>query len=274
MRKVFFMAALLLALSFQAVAQKGSCLPMTDARGYQAGEQLSLSLMYKWGAVNTEVGTATLSLENLQFKGEDTYHTSLQVKTAPFFDVFFKMREDFQSWFRVADLKPLKFHRDTYEGGYWAKNDYLYDWSAKVIHANIDYCDEDPKSVDIPLTDCAYDLPTLLYCLRSADIASLKEGVAYPLSFALNDKVQNIRLTYKGKETLKVRKVGKVATRRFSVSVITEQVFDTGQELQLWFSDDENCIPVAIMMPLKIGSVRVWLKSYSNLKYPFTALQK
>lgn len=274
MRKGVLIAALLVAFSIQAGAQKGSCLPMSGQRAYQNGERFELSLMYKWGAVNTEVAQAVVTLDSTRFKGESAYHTRLKVRSMPFFDIFFKMREDFQSWFRPRDLRPLKFIRDTYEGGYTAINNYIYDWPAGVIHADINFENRGPQVMDIPLHDCVYDLPALIYYLRSADFSKMKQGGAYPLSFAIDDAVFDIKLTYKGKETIKVRKVGKVKARHFSCSVVSGAMFEGNQELQVWFSDDGNCLPLAILVPLRIGSVRGWLKSWENLKYPFTALEK
>jgi hypothetical protein len=35
-------------------------------------------------------------------------------------------------------------------------------------------------------------------------------------------------------------------------------------------SADENRIPVAAKVPLKVGAVQAWLSSYDGLKNPFT----
>ena len=104
MRKWVLIAALLVVFSIQAFAQKGSCLPLNGQRAYKDGERLELSLMFKWGAVNTEVAQAVVTLDSTRFKGESAYHTRLKVRSMPFFDIFFKMREDFQSWFRTRAM--------------------------------------------------------------------------------------------------------------------------------------------------------------------------
>lgn len=265
------LAILFLAVSLPLAAQSASCLPQARESAFQVGEEMNLSLIYKWGAVNTEVASANMALESTRYKGEEVYHTRLKVRSATFFDVFFKMREDFQSWFAMRDLKPRKFIRDTYEGGYTALNQYIYDWKAGVIHADVNFENRGAQSLDIPLHDCVYDLPALIYYLRNADFSRMKAGKSYPLSFAIDDAVFNVKLNYKGVETIKVRRLGKIRARHFSCSVVQGAMFKGDQELQIWVSDDANCLPLAVMVPLRIGSVWAYLKSYDHIKYPFSA---
>lgn len=264
----------LLVLPLSLFAQGKGCLPVSGGRAFGPGENLGLSVTYKWGAVNTEVAVATLALDQTRFQGESVYHTRLKVRSAPFFDVFFKMREDFQSWFRTEDLRPCKFIRDTYEGGYTALNQYIYDWDAGVIHADVNFENRGPEMMDIPLHDCVYDLPALIYYLRCADFSKMQAGKSYPLSFAIDDAVFDVKLTYKGVKTLKVRRIGKVRARQFSCSVVQGAMFEGNQELQFWLTDDGNCLPLAVMVPLRIGAVWAWLQTYDHLKYPFSSLQQ
>ena len=264
----------LLFLSLAAAAQSKHCLPRAKEYPFCSGETFSLSLTYKWGAVQTEVGVANVALDSVQFKGKQTYHTAFTVKSAPFFDIFFKMRESFHSWFTVDGLRPLRFTRDTFEGGYTAVNDYAYDWDQNVIHANVNFENRGEQTLDIPLHDCVYDLPAMIYYLRAADFSKMVPGQVYPLSFAIDDAVFDIRLTYKGIETLKVRKWGKTRVRRFSCSVVSGAMFEGNQELQFWLSADDACLPVAVMAPLRIGAVWAWIRSVDQLKHPFSAVMK
>lgn len=249
-----------------------NCLPLGKARAFQPGEKLTFSLMYKWGAVNTEVGQAVLAVDSTGFKGKPAYHSALQVKSMPFFDVFFKMREHFQGWMATDNLRPLKFIRDTHEGNYSASNLYYYDWDRKVINADVE-CDwKAMRTMEIPIKECVFDIGSILYYARCMDVAKLKVGTKYPLSFAIDDQVYDVVLTYRGKETIKARKLGKVRCMRFSCSVVSGQMFSGDEEFLLWISDDGNRLPVGFMAPLRVGAVRGWLKDYENLKTPFSSL--
>ena len=263
MRRLLLIGCLLCSF-FPLLAQgTSSCLPRAREVPFHDGERLTLDLVYKWG-VNTEVAQAQVRLDSVRYQGKSVYRTSFTVKSAPFFDIFFKMRENFQSWFTPDELKPLKFTRDTFEGNYTATNLYLYDWEQKVIHATLSFAGGAPQTLDIPLHDCVYDLPTMIFYLRAADFSQMQPGTTYPLSFAIDDAVFNIRLTYRGEEMLKVRRKDKMKVRHFSCSVVSGAMFEGNQELQFWLSADEDAIPVAVMAPLRVGSVWCWYKTYER----------
>ena len=276
-RPIFKMKKLLtLIASFASVlclAQEKSGAYGTGEVPFVPGERFTMGLMYKWGAVNTEVALASVSLDKDTCEGIPAYHTAFKVKSAPFFDIFFKMREDFHSWFSYEDLRALRFTRDTFEGGYVATNVYQYDWEEGAIHADIKMGDAPRQIIDIPLKGNVQDLPTLIYTLRTMDMDQMTVGTATPLRFAIDDAVFDVKITYRGRQNLKVRKMGRVMSHHFSCQVVSGAMFEGDTELQVWFSADENRLPVAVMARRRVGAVWAWLKTYDGLKYPFSARQ-
>ena len=262
----FFMAAL------QPLA--GQCLPKGKEEAFKPGEKITFALTYKWGAVQTEVASAILAVDSVAYNGAPAYHSVLQVKSVPFFDVFFKMRENFQGWMEPESLRPLKFIRDTHEGNYTATNNYIYDWNGMTIHADVDFDGRGPQTMEIPLKQCVFDIGSILYYARGMDTRKLYIGGKYPLSFAIDDSVFDVLLTYKGKETLKVKKYGgkKIRCMKFTCSVVSGAMFTGDEEFRLWISDDGNRLPVAFMAPLRVGAVWGWLKGTEELKNGFDSI--
>lgn len=256
------LAILAIFVSLAAFGQQRGCIPTTDKYPFKAGEKIDLSLVYKWGAVNTEVAVGIITLDSLSYNGIPAYHTNFKVKSAPFFDLFFKMREDFHSWFTADGLRPLKFTRDTYEGGYTATNHYIYDWDANVIHADVNFSTRGDEHYEIPLHPCAYDLPALIFYLRSMDLSRMRAGDKYHLSFAIDDSVFDIILTYHGRQKLNVRRKGRMNSLLFTCTVVSGAMFEGDQELKFWFSDDGHYVPIGVMAPLRVGAVWAWLKDY------------
>ena len=80
-----------------------------------------------------------------------------------------------------------------------------------------------------------------------------------------------VKVTYLGPEVFKVRKQGKFRALRFSCTVVAGALFEGDKELQAWFSDDANHLPLAVMVPLRMGTVWAWLKGWEGLKFPLTA---
>ena len=176
-----------------------NCLPSIEGNAFKAGERLDYTLQFKWGAVNADVASAVLSLDSVLFRGAPAYHSVITVKSAPFFDFFFKMREKFQGWMTVEGFRPLKFIRDTHEGTYVATNLYYYDWEQNVIHADVNFEGRGKEHYEIPLKPCVYDIGSILYFARNMDTRALVKGGKYPLSFAIDDSVFDVFLTYKGR---------------------------------------------------------------------------
>ncbi len=247
-------------LPFVAAAQQKDKIPSLSRHPFQGGEKESYGLFFKWGAVVSEVGTAWLHLDSLRYEGVPAYKTTLRVQSTPFFDLFFKMREEFFSWFTADDLRPLKYSRDTFEGGYMASNLYHYDWEKGVIHADINFESRGRQVLDIPLKEGVSDLPALIYIFRAIDYSRLEEGAVYPVAFAIDDKVFDVKLTYRGQEMVKVRKLGKRSARHFSCSVVQGAMFEGNQELQFWLADDSSHTLLGLMAPLRVGAVWAWVK--------------
>ena len=268
------LALILCTLLTAALAQAQSCFPSGGELPFKDGEKIKMGLYFKWGAVNTEVATGEIAVQESALNGKKAFKASLIADSAPFFSVFYDMHEHFETWFAHDAVRPLKYYRNTKQGDYRALNNYIYDWEKKEIHADINFGGRGQQILDIPIHDCVCDISSIIYLIRTMDFESLKDGQKIPLSFAIDDTVFDIILTYRGRETVKVKRIGKVMTRRFSCSVVSGAMFDGETEMILWFSDDSNHVPVGFMAPLRIGSAQGWVKQLENLKYPFEARVK
>jgi hypothetical protein len=169
-------------------------------------------------------------------------------------------------------LLPVVSIRDISEGKYK-----LYD---KVVinqgeHSATSYRGDyshDTKKKDFKLSECMHDMMSILYYCRNIDYNSFQKGTTFPIKIFLDRKEYPLNVKYKGKfEKTAVRDMGHYKTIKFSPQIIDGRVFKDGSELNMWVSDDANKIPLLIESPLSVGSVKVVLKKYQGLRYPFTA---
>lgn len=264
----------------KSVSRETYCIPVRtveeDELAFQAGEKLTFTMHYEWGAVNSDVGTGTVFLDTVRYNGVKAFHCSVYGKTTRLFDLFFKVREDFDSWFACDGLKPLKFTRDTHEGHYVAKNTYIYDWNAVEPHIDADVYSSSSgqRNLELPLTSCTYDLPSLFFLARNMDIDNIVPGKKYPMTFAIDDDVYNVYFILYGRETIKVKGLGTVKTIKFAARLLAGEVFTGEEDMMIWVTDDDNRIPVCFEAPILVGTASGRLKSYSGLKHPFTSLMK
>lgn len=255
-----------------------ACVPVMstaeDSLVFQAGEELSFALQYTWGAMNTDVGHATIRLDSLTFNGVEAFQISVYGKTTRFFDWVFKVREDFKSWFTRDGLRPLKFTRDTYEGGYVARNTYLYDWNSQepVIRADVYSSKRGQRSMDLPLTPCTFDLPSLFYFARNMDFDAVDPGRRHPMTFAIDDDVYNVYFILHGRQTIKVRGIGEVKVIKFGAKLLEGEVFKGEEDMIIYISDDMNRLPVYFEAPLLVGRATGRLTGWEGLKYPFSSI--
>ena len=257
-----------------------SCVPVRTVSekdlAFQSGETMEFVLHYKWGSINADVGHASVCLDAVDFNGQKAFCCSAVGKTTKMFDLFFKVREDFRSWFTRDGLRPLKFTRDTYEGGYQARNTYLYDWNPSDPHIDADVYTSSlgQMSMTLPLTPCTFDLPALFFFARNMDVDNVEPGKRYPMTFAIDDEVFNVYFILYGRETIKVKGLGTVNTIKFAAKLLEGEVFKGEEDMMIWISDDENRLPVYFEAPLLVGAAAGRMSGYGGLKYPFTSLIK
>ena len=274
------MTASLLHAQENTVSKGTSCVPVRttseEELAFRSGERMDFILHYKWGSINTDVGTATVTLDSLTFNGQKAFRCTASGRTKKFFDVFFKVRENFTSWFTREGMRPLKFTRDTYEGGYEARNTYLYKWDAAepYIAADVYTSKMGQKSMQLPLTPCTYDLPALFFFARNMDIENVEPGKRYPMTFAIDEEIYNVYFILHGRETIKVKGLGTVNTIRFAAKLLEGEVFKGEEDMTIWVSDDENRLPVYFEAPLRVGVAAGRMSGYGGLKSPFTSLVK
>lgn len=259
---------------------RSACIPVMslveDSLAYSAGEHLEFTVKYEWGIINSDVGKATVDLDTLTMDGRRVFHCAVYGRTVSWYDLIFKVREDFQSWFTMDGIVPMKFTRDTREGRYIAKNTYNYMWNMPdpYIEADVYSSSSGQRNVELPLDSCTYDLPALFFLARNMDFDAVTPGVRYPMTFAIDDDVYNVYFILLGREMKKIRDLGNVRTIKFAAKLLAGEVFTGEEDMLIWVSDDDNRIPVMFEAPILVGTASGRLAGWSGLKHPFDALVK
>lgn len=270
---------LLTLLSATTIAVADSnCVPVFTRYGnevvYQVGERMDFVLHYHFAFINSDIGTATVTLDTTTLAGEKNFHCRVAGSTTKGFDRIFKVREDFQSWFSYDDLIPRRFTRDTREGSYVARNEFSYMWNdaepyidAQIYSTSIGY----EKVVKIPLKPCTFDLPSLFFFARNIDMRRVALNVKYPMTFVIDDDVYDVYFVYRGRCVKEVKGLGTIKCLHFGAKLLEGGVFKGDNELEVYISDDRNRLPVLFGAPIHVGDVEGRMTSVSGLKYPFTA---
>ena len=78
-------------------------------------------------------------------------------------------------------------------------------------------------------------------------------------------------IRYMGKENIKT-KYGKFRAIKFKPLLLKGTIFEGGEKMTVWVSDDGNKIPVRIESPISVGSIKVDMMTYRNLRYRLSSL--
>ncbi len=232
-------------------------------RAYQAGEQLTFTVYYAVAGIYVNAGTATFTNALERLNGRPVYHVTAEGKTNPSYDWIYTVRDKYETFIDTGNMLPQKFIRNVHEGDYKKYENIAFNRTANTAVTN-------NGVYKVPL--CVQDVISSMYYARNINFSRYKPGDRIPFSLFLDNEVYNMYIRYLGKETIKTR-YGKFNAIKFKPLLLKGTIFEGGEKMTVWVSDDANHIPVRVESPISVGSVKVDMMGYKNLRYPLTALR-
>jgi len=89
----------------------------------------------------------------------------------------------------------------------------------------------------------------------------------------LDNEVFNMYIRFVGREEIKTR-YGKFHALKIKPLLLKGTIFEGGENMTVWVTDDLNHIPVRVESPIVVGKVKIDMMSYANLRHPLTSLIK
>jgi hypothetical protein len=229
---------------------------------FKAGESLTFKVFYTVAGVYVGAGEAVFNTSLERFNNVPVYHVVGEGKTFSFYDNFFKVRDKYETYIDTATLQPYKFIRNVYEGGYKKFENVTFN---KVTNTAV------TNDGVFKVPSCVQDVLSSIYYARNIDFDKYKPGDKIPFTLFLDKQLFAMYVRYLGKETIKT-KYGKFKSIKFKPLLIKGTIFEGGEKMTVWISDDKNKIPVRIESPISVGSIKVDMMTYKNLRYPLTSL--
>ena len=228
------------------------------------GEKLNFRVAFNSALTGSITGgKATLEVkdENKIINNRNTYHVIGEGKTTGFIEIFFKIRDRFESYFDQDAIIARQFIRTTRENSY-KKDDLVIFRQDDRLAVSL------TKIVKVPAN--IQDVISAFYYARTLDISGLQPGGTFEIPFFLDDSVYFSKVIFKGYENVKT-KLGKFRCIAFQPMVATGYAFDDPYPITVWITNDANRLPVLIESEQVVGRARVELISYSGLANPVTA---
>jgi hypothetical protein len=261
MKSTIRIAFLLLSLcSFKAKPDDDFCGIKNTA--FQAGETVTFKVFYNTLGMYIGAGEANFTTTLERFNGKVTYHCIGDGKSYPFFDKFFKVRDRYETYIDTSTMLPMKFIRNVDEGGTKIYNNVTFNQGSNTAIST---------NGVFKTPSCVQDVISAIYYARNIDFSKSKVNDKIPFDMFLDDQVYHLYIRYLGKDKVKTR-YGKFNAIKFKPLLIKGTVFEGGEKMTAWVSDDPNHLLLRVESPISVGNVKIDMYGYRNLRYPLSSL--
>ena len=212
---------------------------------FSIGERFNYTLQFNF----IKMGHGSLSIgENEIIEGIPAHHIIFEAKTSRFADRIFSVRDKIDIWLDQSDFTTLKVIKQISEGDYKKNFFTTFDYDNLFAITNNDTIHIDGK---------VRDPYSLLFYLRTFPLE-----VGQILDFTTFDrkKTTQFQVIVDGKETIDTP-AGTYDCKIVRPFREGKSLLKNKGDMIIWFSDDEQCIPIQIQIKLKFGSMLLQLKS-------------
>jgi hypothetical protein len=226
---------------------------------YKVGEYVAYKVSF--GAIN--VGFADLQIiESTQLNSRPTFHIIGKGRTAPFFDWFFKVRDVYETFIDVNTLLPLVFKRAVNEGGYFINQQYQFNHNDNRVITQ-------DSSFFIPIN--TQDMLSAFFLARTLKKESIINGQPFYIPLFMDDENYNLEIKYLTNEIMDT-KWGKIDCMVFNPKMQEGRVFEDGEKIKIWITDDANHLLLRVEAEVWAGTIKAILDDYKELKHPLSII--
>jgi hypothetical protein len=227
-------------------------------------EEVTFTVYYAVAGIYVNAGTATFTSQLESINDRPVYHVTGVGRTNPSYDWIYRVRDKYESYIDTSTMQPLKFIRNVDEGGYKIYQNIVFNKTANTAITT---------NGVFKVPSCVQDVVSAMYYARNIDFSKLQPDDKIPFSMFLDNEVFNMYIRYLGKEEIKT-KYGKFRAIKIKPLLLKGTIFEGGENMTVWVSDDLNHIPVRVESPIVIGKVKIDMMSYNNLRHPLSSLIK
>lgn len=229
-----------------------------ENKAFKEGEKLTFDLNYGF----VTAGIAVMEIPRIKkISGRNAYHINFQVNSVPSFDMFYKVRDRYESYIDVEGLFPWRFEQHIREGGYTRDFSAFFDQRKGIAKTS-------EGEYEIPLY--VNDIVSAFYYARTFDYSGMKVNDLIQLQNFYKDRVYDLDVKYLGKETIEVP-AGKFDCIIVEPLVKEGGLFKHEGNIIVWLTNDELKLPVKVKTKIIIGYVEAKLTNYEGLAGKLTS---
>jgi hypothetical protein len=226
---------------------------------FEENEYLRYQVSYNFGFIWIDAGTVDFRATKTMFEEKNAYHFLSTGISEKKWEWIYKVRDTFQVYTEVENLKPILFERSTLEGSIYNRDHYQFDFDKKIVVADLNDNNSSFRTETIPITDCTYDILTATYVTRAMDFSTHWVGDTIPIKLIHDGRLFTMPVIFQGKDMLEGIDNKPVHCIKFSAVIDKGTMFRSGEKITVWVTDDANKTPVFIEAKIVVGSIKVYL---------------
>jgi len=238
---------------------------------FKVGEKLEYNLYYNLGFIWLNAAQIDFTVKEATFEKMPVYDFCMTGATIKGFSLFY-FRDTTYSYVNKKTLLPYFAYQSSHEKNYFAIDRYTFPQNVTPWQVFLErQTSRSTRDTIFTAETPYYDLLSTLYRLRNTDVSTLKVNEKIPMPMVFNDGVYDLYIRYVGKEQIKLKNGKTYNALKFKPLLAEGKMFEKGEGMTIWISDDENKIPLMVESKLKIGSVKAMLTSEKHTAHPMTS---
>ena len=247
-----------LTLALLALANPVLPAAQEKALPFEPGERLTYDVT--WSIFRAGTVSATLQSEGQGLK--DNYAVTVTAQSQGFVSLLFSVQNEFRSFFNPQTLCSERISKKVNEGRRRKETEIVFDSTRKraILEERDLTKPHDPlKHAENEIPNCVEDVVTAFYYLRRQDFQ-----VGKPLHLPVNDgsKTYDVTVDVQAREALQTP-LGNRSALRVEPKVFSGLFIRKGRML-VWFSDDDQHLPLRIKFVIAVGNITATLKSVTR----------
>lgn len=221
-------------------------------------ETLKYRVMFKWGMINKQAGSATILLRD----AGDRYYSQLIGRSAPWADKIFTVRDTLSSIMEKHSYRPTFYEKIAHEGPedkhdivrfiYRDANEVVGQCTRKVIKKGQLKIDQQHELTAVGTT---VDMLSSFYLMRTLPYNEWKPGHRQSVTIFSGKQKETLTFEYRG---IEIVQVGEKRYQCFHITFVFtgHGGKKTSDNMDAWITTNSQRIPVQLEGKLPVGKVK------------------
>ena len=250
----------LLFTAAQIALGPGDAVRSVPQNSFGRGEVINYKVHY--GLLNAAEATVETGSGVEHVNNRPCYKATVSGRTTGSFDFFLRIRDQWRAYIDTTSILPLRAQRDIAEKNYRKKE--TVDFDQRLDLADVqDHTHNERKSVKVA-NNCL-ELVSGFYYLRTLNFDRMKPGDVVKVPGYFDGDNFMLEIVFKGRQVV-ATKAGDIRVFKLVPRMPDNKLFKGENAISVYFSDDQNKIPVLFQAEMFVGSVKVDMYQCKGLK--------